>query len=820
MLLCALHSRLACADLASETDFHIDAQPLAAALTAFADATHIQLVMAAEDLGDRRSPGFHGRATAVKALTALLRGTSLHFQIISADTVAILAGEAPPPAPTPAPPLLDDVLIVGRGHTHASNTLRPREAPAKALGAAVQTLLSDLPGVNVQASDPYGLYEFADSVRIRGFASNQLGIALDGVPLESYDVRDGTPPGRYIDAEDLAEATVTQGSGDVTMPSYHALGGSVRYLTPAPTGQWGAQLSSTIGAHDLRRVHARVDTPAWWPDGPSAQILAARTRATQFDNPEADMAVDHAAFKLAGTLGPVEALLTWRYGDRDDHDMQTYDAQGHVSPTFDLLEEPTGDPARDALYYDYWTNGRSDRLLSVQLRTALGAGWSAQLLPYYEHKRGYGYAGVSPDAAQAQYAASIDPETGSAGRSDNQPYDGSGIAQRKELLHGRRGGATLALTRERARGTLSLGGWYEHYDFTQSRSLYNTDDGGHIDDDAAPIVTYYDRDFRTQVAQFYGRHSSRWFDERLRLDLGFKGLYVDRRFAGIPNLAAYNRRQQADIGRIDRDLFQPQLGLRYTQPAVVELFASYAENFSAAPRDALGAETYDPQLEPETSRNIDLGLRRLGERFNASATLYSIDYENRILVLTVADPFTLTRQVYRNVGEVRTRGLELAAYWKPLDSLRLGSTLTLNRSTFAGDYQRYDPETGSEQTIAVDGKTLPDAPRVMAGLWAQYRVQRLSLELDGRYLSRRYSTAVNDESVPEYAVVDAALGYELAGRASRLGSLRLQLQVYNLFDERYNGYISPAEYLDNDNRGSFGLGTPRSLYLSLSAERS
>ncbi|MGH8445302.1 MAG: TonB-dependent receptor domain-containing protein, partial [Solimonas sp.] len=300
--------------------------------------------------------------------------------------------------------------------------------------------------------------------------------------------------------------------------------------------------------------------------------------------------------------------------------------------------------------------------------------------------------------------------------------------------------------------------------------------------------------------------------------IGLKGLYVDRDFHGTPNLAAFDARQALHIGRIDHDWFQPQLGLTFKFDDTRELFANYAENFSTAPRNALGSATYDTQLQPETSRNMDLGLRSVGERVNASASLYYIDYAHRILELTVADPFQISEEVYRNVGSIHTYGLELAAFWKPLRSLRFGSTLSLNRSIFQDDYLRYDPDSQTSQKVSVAGKTVPDTPDLMAGLSVQYRQRRLSLGGNARYVGRRYSTATNDEHVEGYAVVDAAVGYELAPRNEHIGGLQLQLQAYNLFDKRYVGYITPAEFVDNDNHGSFFLGAPRSLYLSLTME--
>lgn len=819
-LLVVLQSPAAYADLGTEADFRIAPQSLATALTAFSELTHIQVVTAAADLRSLRSPGVMQRVTAAEALRALLRGTSLRFQVVGADTVVIVV-DANEPAPSPPPPLpdttdlIDDLLVIGHGYTRAANVLAPRDAPTCLGGAPAQASVAELPGVTVQNSDPFGLYEFGNSLRIRGFSSEQLGASLDGVPLETYDVRDGSPPERFVDSEELSTVTVAQGSGDVMMPSYHALGGSVRYSTAEPGGDWHAALSSVIGSNDLTRVYARLDTPAWWSDGPIAYASASRTRAVQFDNPRAKMAVDHATFKLRQDFAVGNVLLSYRYGQRDDHDMQNYDARGHVSTSFDLLEQPTGDPERDALYYGYWTNGRTDHLLSLRWESELAGGWKLDALPYVEHKRGYGYAGVAPSAAISQYDEATSADTGVPGRTDIVPYDGSGITQRLESLEGDRRGLTLGLTYEGGRHTLHAGGWIERYRFTQDRPLYNVDADGRIESSGVPIVVYYDRSYDTRVAQYYLKDASHWFDTRLQLDMGFKGLYVDREFHGIPNRDAFNLQQPAHIDRVDREAFQPQFGLTYRFDETLELFGNYAENFSAAPRNAIGSVTYDPDLSPETSHNLDLGLRGHGEQFNAAVSLYYIDYAHRILTLTVINPYRISEEVYRNVGSIHTYGLEAASFWKPARGWRFGSTLSLNRSRFQNDYTRYDATLQETMTVAVAGRTLPDTPDLMASLSAQYRHGSLTASAEAKHTGRRYSTATNDEHVPGNTVVNAALGYAFAAMRAQRSGLQLQLTVHNLFDEHYVGYISPSEFVDNDNRGSFLIGAPRSVYLSL-----
>ncbi|NKF23868.1 TonB-dependent receptor domain-containing protein [Solimonas marina] len=815
------------AQLDQQQNFEIAPQSLATALTAFSVATQIQVVTAAADLGGLRSAGVSGPASAATALSQLLQGTDLRYEVVGDDTVVIVSAsavtsehlpESNSGATTAQLGPVEDVVIIGHGYTRASNTIRPAEIATKTPGTPVQVLLDDLPGVNSQTSDPFGLYEFGNSVRMRGFGSDQLGISLDGVPLETADAREGSPPERFLDIENLTSVRVAQGSSDVMMPSYHALGGSVRYQSAEPLGHWAARLSGTVGSNELNRIYGSLDTPAWWEGGPTALLSGSRTKAVQFDNPYADMDVDHVGIKLKQTFSDGSAVFSYLYGDRSDHDMQQYDADGHVSSRLDLTEHLSGDPERDALYYGYWTNSRTDQLFSVDLKLQPAPAWKLRLLPYYEHKRGWGYAGVAPSAATQQYDDATSESQGVPGRDDIEPYDGSGVTERRELLSGDRGGLTLRATRRWWRHTAQFGGWFERFNFSQARPLYNVADDGRVETEQAPIVSYYDRHFDTTVLQFFARDSSHWFDGRLTIDAAFKGLYVDRRFHGTPNIDAFYQQQELRLQRKDHDAFQPQLGLTYKLDAAHEVFANYAENFSAAPRNALGSVTYDAQLRPETSRNIDLGIRQVGERFNASASLYYIDYANRILELTRADPYQISTEVYRNVGSVRTYGAELASFWRPLSSLHFSGTLSFNRSTFRNNYTRYDEDAGADEVVTVKGKTLPDTPNLMATVTARYLKGPWSFDADAKYTGLRYGTAVNDEHVDAYTVVNVAGGYTIAPTWPSVEAVQLQLHVNNLFNKRYVGYISPAEFIDNDNHGTYFLGAPRALYFSVSAD--
>lgn len=75
-------------------EFHIEAQPLDAALIEFSEQADLQLVVQTELVAGRQSAGVDGALTASAALLALLNDTGLQFEAVGEDTVAVSQADA------------------------------------------------------------------------------------------------------------------------------------------------------------------------------------------------------------------------------------------------------------------------------------------------------------------------------------------------------------------------------------------------------------------------------------------------------------------------------------------------------------------------------------------------------------------------------------------------------------------------------------------------------------------------------------------------------------------------------------------------------
>ena len=111
----------------------------------------------------------------------------------------------------------DVVIILGEGETRQVQTLTAADMSLEAAGTSAIKLIESLPGVNYTAADPFGAYEWAVRINIRGFQQDQLGYTLDGVPLGdmSYGNYNGLHISRAIISENLAKVELAQGAASL-----------------------------------------------------------------------------------------------------------------------------------------------------------------------------------------------------------------------------------------------------------------------------------------------------------------------------------------------------------------------------------------------------------------------------------------------------------------------------------------------------------------------------------------------------------------------------------------------------------------------------
>ena len=110
--------------------------------------------------------------------------------------------------------------------------------------------MSLLPGVNTFSHDATGL--FGGGMTMRGFNSDQLGLTINGAPVNDSG-NFAVYPMEYTDQENLCLQSVAQGNPDVESPHVGATGGSVSLISCDPEDKKRVRVSQTLGGLHLRR---------------------------------------------------------------------------------------------------------------------------------------------------------------------------------------------------------------------------------------------------------------------------------------------------------------------------------------------------------------------------------------------------------------------------------------------------------------------------------------------------------------------------------------------------------------------------------------
>ncbi len=263
----------------------------------------------------------------------------------------------------------------------------------------------------------------------------------------------------------------------------------------------------------------------------------------------------------------------------------------------------------------------------------------------------------------------------------------------------------------------------------------------------------------------------------------------------------------------------PNIGVTYVLTDTQTVYASYAGGLSAPRTDSLYAVSRAANgsiaranPEPEQTDSVDLGWRLKSKGLLASAAYWQSHYKNRIVSSFDSD---LGFSVDRNVGSVDLRGFDMQAGWALTNWMTASAMASWNHSEMKDNLA-----ISATTTLPVAGKQIVETPVWTYGMRLELApIEHMTLGLEGKWVDKRFTTDLNDAAVGSYAVFHLNAAYEFPASAS--GSmLRLQLNVYNLFDTQFFGSISSttgAVALPGftPSQPTLALGAPRTVSASM-----
>ena len=279
-------------DVSSSHNFDIPAQPLTRALAQFGRQSGLQVVFPAEVSHRVRSTAVMGALTPQQALSRLLQGTGIHWQVthegafVGGDQAAGASGEASvsDAASGDGPILTDTLTVIGTDdyydapssgyqgtpdwvyETPASISVISREAVERRPSRNARDLLDNVAGVYANRSEAQNP---GMSVNVRGLQDqNRVVTMIDGARQNFQRNAHGATQRTYVDTSFIRQVEIEK-SATSAVGGAGALGGTVNFRTLIaddliePGRRWGTELDAATGSneynfHGSAAVAARI----------------------------------------------------------------------------------------------------------------------------------------------------------------------------------------------------------------------------------------------------------------------------------------------------------------------------------------------------------------------------------------------------------------------------------------------------------------------------------------------------------------------------------------------------------------------------------
>lgn len=709
---------------------------------------------------------------------------------------------------------------------------------------AGQTALNSinlLPGVNFNNADAYG--SSGGDITVRGFDAQRISLTVDGIPLNdtgNYAIY----PNQMNDPETLSRVSVNLGTTDVDSPTASATGGTINMVTRRPSQEMGLIFQPSVGSNNFKRFFVMGDVGAFGPWGTTAWASFSRTEYDHFNNYRGieKTQFNGRIYQSLGDNGDFLSLTGHYNENRNNQNRRVNQAAFNAGTAYNDVGTPGGPKV--------FINPSNTGNLRGQSRFTLAEGLRLTVDPTFQYVLANGGGSNSFRETDLQLRGN----SGAAGVDLNGDGDFNDTVTlyRPNNTNTHRYTVTSSLIWDLADNHQIRGAYT--YEFGRHRQ---TGEQGYLDANGNPenvfggregravelpdgtILRRRDRLSHAILNQFSVEYRGSLLDNTVDLVAGLRAPFFKRELDNrcyqrdtfnafcttqtptvvnpdgtvqFPASGPFNSNANNRYGRPMKfekkyDDILPNLGATWRFADSQSLYASYAKGFSAPRTDDL-YDRFIPNPTPETTDSFDLGYRYQSANIIASAALWYTDFQNKII--RSLDPVEdIAMSV--NIGDVRMQGFDGQIGWSPIESLTLYASISYIDSEVQNDAPGLNPG----EVVPVAGKQLIKTPEWQGAVRADYRIGDLNLGLQGKFVGERFANDINTEVAPDYMVWDMDIRYNLP--KIRNGDTWVQLNVNNLFDEKYLNTIHNPDFALNPGAANYDAGAPRSFMFTVHA---
>jgi len=706
-----------------------------------------------------------------------------------------------------------------------------------------------LPGVNTFSYDSTGL--FNGGIRVRGFAGDQMGLTINGAPVNDSG-NFAVYPQQYTDSENLCEVFLTQGSTDTDAPHVGASGGNIGMVTCAPKDKFGMLFAVTTGQLKFQRTFARIDSGKFGPSDAKAFISYSKTSVNKF---KGSGGADREHIDLAAEVRPnadVFLSASVLYNNAINNNIRTLTNSQiatngrnldfsnvppqHLTPVAGTAQTEISPPDG---FYKYNINPALNYLFTSKAEFKVNKDLTLSAEPYfwYAYATGAGQLQLLTEGGTGTMATRLKDINGDGDILDKVMAYGSNVTETN------RPGVTFKANYRVDNHNVNAGFWTERAVHRQTAPRVTFDNAGNsanwkLDNPSAYLlrsdgVPYHGRDWKTisTGTSLFIQDSISLMQDKLSLQVGVRNSEIERDFTNYANSGTASGGRRGDLDyQIKRTYSKvlPNFGAKYNLDAEKSVFFNVTENFRVPSNFVLGnlltggtvvngtltgATLLNPVVGIETSTNFDLGYRLQNKDTTFSGSVFLVNFKDRIA--SSWDPITATSLDY-NVGNVTTKGAEVEIGQKLNQHFTMYGSFAYTESLMKKDL--FVSPTLTEPTA---GKQMPDTPKIMAALALSYKNGPLFGQLTAKHTGKSFSTLVNDQSMDAYALWNLTVGYKLP-QTTFFKSPEVRLNVDNLTNVDYKRINSPSGSSFTTRASTSGpsyyIGAPRFTSVTLRSD--
>lgn len=231
------------------------------------------------------------------------------------------------------------------------------------------------------------------------------------------------------------------------------------------------------------------------------------------------------------------------------------------------------------------------------------------------------------------------------------------------------------------------------------------------------------------------------------------------------------------------DALSPSIGVSLTTGAVT-IFSNLSTSFEAPTTTELvnrpdGGNGFNPNLKPERTLGLDIGSRG---SFAGDFLIYDITLF-RLWIQDLLFPFQLESNgptFFRNQGETRHQGIEVATTLNPFKTVSLQTTYTLTDAEFV--------EAQTIDSISLKGNEVPGVAKHRFSTSLSWSPAPFWVQLNTQFINAFPVNNLNTTSNERYVNTDAKLSYTKNFDSTGITVIPF-INVNNIFDTLYNSSV-------------------------------